>query len=241
MSDVVTLTALHRVMKAAADPQRALGTAGFFKTGQGEYGERDKFLGIAVPVLRRIVRAHRELQPSDRLELLRSGWHEERLVALLLLVDAHARGSAAEKAALHREYLANTAFVNNWDLVDTPAAELVGTHIAASGTTTLERLARSASLWERRIAIVATLATIRADNFAPTLMIAERLEGDREDLIHKAVGWMLREVGKRDVAVLRGYLNNHGATMPRTTLRYAIERMDPADRTAYMSRKLRAC
>ena len=222
-------------MKAAADPERAIGVAGFFKTGPGDYGEGDRFLGIRVPDLRRIVRAHRGLPREDVFELLRSAWHEERLVALMLLVDAHERGTPTVRKALHRDYLANTAFVNNWDLVDTSAPELVGSHVAEGGTKLIEKLAKSASLWERRIAIVATLTTIREHDFAPTLLIAERLAGDRHDLIHKAVGWMLREVGKRDLAVLRQYLDTHAATMPRTSLRYAIERMDADERREYMA------
>ena len=231
------LAALRQDMRSAADPRRAIGTATFFKTGPGQYGEGDKFLGITVPDLRRIARAHRELPSTDRLELLRSPWHEERAVALMLLVDAHERASATEKTRLHREYLAHTEWINNWDLVDASAAEMVGTHVVAKGTALIEKLARSNSLWERRIAIVATFATIRANDFAPTLMIADRLEGDSHDLIHKAVGWLLREVGKRDIAVLRGYLEAHAATMPRTSLRYAIERMDVGERRVYMAMK----
>jgi 3-methyladenine DNA glycosylase AlkD len=232
-----SLAALRRDMKAAADPVRGIGTASFFKTRPGEYGEGDKFLGITVPDLRRIARAHRELPSADRLTLLRSPWHEERAVALMLLVDAHERASQRDQAVLHREYLANTAFVNNWDLVDASAAEMVGTHVAAKGTALIEKLARSKSLWERRIAIVATFAPIRANDFAPTVLIAERLLADPQDLIHKAVGWLLREVGKRDISVLRGFLELHAATMPRTALRYAIERMDVPERHAYMARK----
>lgn len=155
-------------MKSAADPARAIGTAGFFKTGPGEYGEGDKFLGITVPEARRIARAHRDLQAADRLTLLHSPWHEERAVALMLLVDAHAR---------------------------------------------------------------------RANDFAPTVLIAERLLGDAHDLIHKAVGWLLREVGKRDLATLRRFLDDHAATMPRTVLRYAIERLHASERADYMGRK----
>jgi 3-methyladenine DNA glycosylase AlkD len=232
-----TLAALRRDLKAAADPERAAGTAGFFKTGPGEYGEGDKFLGIRVPELRRIVRAHRELSRADTLSLLKSPWHEERLAALMLLVDAHQHGTRSERGVLHRDYLANTEWINNWDLVDASAGELVGSHIAARGTARIETLSLSKSLWERRIAIVATLFTIRNDDFAPTLLIAERLLGDQHDLIHKAVGWMLREVGKRDAAVLRRFLDAHAATMPRTALRYAIERLKASERSDYLRRK----
>jgi 3-methyladenine DNA glycosylase AlkD len=232
-----SLASLRRALKAASDPMRAVGVAGFFKTGPGEYGEGDKFLGINVPELRRITRAHRDLARADTLKLLRSQWHEERLAALMIMVDAHQRAAARAQAVLRQDYLANTAFVNNWDLVDSSAPELVGTHVLAAGARSIQKLAKAASLWERRIAIVATLTTIRADEFAPTLMVADLLDGDAHDLIHKAVGWMLREVGKRDIAVLRGYLDAHAATMPRTSLRYAIERMEIDERLGYMARR----
>ncbi|MES2176280.1 MAG: DNA alkylation repair protein [Gemmatimonadota bacterium] len=232
-----TLKGIRTILRSSGDPQRALGTARFFKTGRGEYGEGDKFLGIRVPDLRRIVRAHRGLSLADTLALLQSGWHEERAVALLLLVDAHARGSATEKRQIHREYLANTRYINNWDLVDSSAGEIVGSHVPERGTGFLEKLARSNSLWERRIAMIATFWSIKHDDFAPTLRIAEQLLDDEHDLIHKAVGWMLREAGNRDVTVLRAFLDTHAATMPRTALRYAIERLGPDDRRRYMGAK----
>ena len=236
----MTLRALRSAIRAEADPARAAFVAGFFKTGPGQYGEGDNFLGIAVPVLRRIAREHRELSLQDTLTLLRSSWHEERAVALIILVEAHNRGTEKERVAIHRAYLANTAHVNNWDLVDAAAGDLVGSHIPERGMPMLERLAKSPSLWERRIAIVATFWTIRHDNFAPTLAIAERLMNDGHDLLHKAIGWMLREVGKRDPAVLRAFLEIHAATMPRTALRYAIERMAPAERKDFMGRRARS-
>jgi 3-methyladenine DNA glycosylase AlkD len=229
------LSALRAEIRALADPVRAIGVARFFKTGPGQYGEGDRFLGIRVPDLRRVARTYRDLPSDEALRLLSSAWHEERLVALIILVAAHERGTRAERQRIHRAYLANTAYVNNWDLVDSSAGALVGFDIERSGTRLIERLARSKSVWERRIAIVATFYTIKRNDFAPTLSIAERLLGDSHDLIHKAVGWMLREVEKRDGPVARRFLDQHAATMPRTALRYAIERMPVAERKRYLA------
>jgi 3-methyladenine DNA glycosylase AlkD len=238
--DALRLVALRNIrasIQALADPERAKGVARFFKTGPGDYGEGDRFRGIRVPDLRRLARANRDLPLADVLALLHSKWHEERLVALLILVDAHERGTSALQLKIHRAYLANTAYVNNWDLVDASAEQLVGCHIAESGTKLIERLVRSKSLWERRIAMIATFHTIKQNEFAPTLLIAERLLDDEHDLMHKAVGWMLREVGKRDEKIERAFLDRHAMHMPRTALRYAIERFPNADRRRYLARK----
>jgi 3-methyladenine DNA glycosylase AlkD len=226
---------VRATVRALGDPVRAAGVALFFKTGPGDYGEGDQFLGIYVPDLRRAARAARGLSHEETLTLLRSAWHEERLLALMLLVDAHERGTEKQRVTIHRAYLANTRFVNNWDLVDASARALVGPHIVRAGTRLIERLAKSASLWERRIAIVATHHTIMLDEYQPTLTIAEHLLDDEHDLIHKAVGWMLREVGKRDVTTLRAFLRAHATTMPRTALRYAIERFPEAERKRYLA------
>lgn len=231
-----TLAAFRREIAAAGDPARAAGVARFFKTGKGEYGEGDKFLGITVPQLRVLARSGRGLSLENTLRLLRSPWHEERAVALMLLVDAHDRGSPAERRAIHRAYLANTKYVNNWDLVDMSAPELVGQHIAEHGTRVVERLAKSRLLWDRRIAMVATHRTTRDGDTGPAVLIAERLLGDEHDLMHKAVGWMLREVGKRSPETLRAFLRKHAASMPRTALRYSIERFAPEERKRWLGR-----
>jgi 3-methyladenine DNA glycosylase AlkD len=228
---------LRATIRAAADPARAAGAVRFFKTAPGQYGANDKFLGVTVPALRKIARANRALSPADRMTLLQSLWHEERLLALLLLVDAHHRAEPSEQLSLHKEYLANTEYVNSWDLVDSSADELVGSHIGMKGMRMLERLARSSSLWERRIAIIATFHTTKRNDFAPTLAIAERLLDDEHDLIHKAVGWMLREIGNRDLDVERAFLDRHASTMPRTALRYAIEKFGDAERRRYLGMK----
>ena len=232
-----SLTTVRHATRERANEDHARVAQSFFKTAPGQYGHGDRFLGIRVPVIRSIARAHRALSLADTLTLLESPWHEERLLALVLLVGAHERGDEATRLAIHRAYLARTKFINNWDLVDCSAGQIVGTHIAGKGTAFLQTLARSKSLWERRIAIIATFATIRAGEFAPTLLIAEQLLGDEHDLIHKAVGWMLREVGKRDGTAARRFLDRFGATMPRTALRYAIERFEPAERKRYLALK----
>ncbi len=231
----VSLAAIRREVRALGDASRAEGVARFFKTGPGEYGEGDRFLGITVPTLRKVARRARGLSLDDCVKLLHSEWHEERLLALLVMVDAHERGAQKEKDAIRRAYLANTKYINNWDLVDASAGEIVGHDVARIGTQTIERLVKSESLWERRIAMIATFYGIKRDELEPALRMAEHLLADEHDLIHKAVGWMLREVGKRDLDVLRAFLREHAATMPRTALRYAIERMSVAERKRFMA------
>ena len=230
-----TLAALRADLMALADPDYATHSLRFFKTGPGQYGEGDKFLGLTVPEMRTIVRKYRGLDDEGALELLASPWHEERLVALLLLVQGYKRGDERRRQTIHRAYLANTRWINNWDLVDLSAEHVVGPHIDAGEIALLERLARSKNLWERRIAIVATFHFIKRDEFRPTLKIATMLLQDSHDLIHKAVGWMLREVGKRDRSTLDGFLKKHYHTMPRTMLRYAIERHPETLRKRYLA------
>jgi 3-methyladenine DNA glycosylase AlkD len=208
----------------------------YFRTGPGEYGEGDRFLGIRIPALRALVREYRGMAVDEAAALLRSPWHEARLLALLLLVDAYARGGAETREAAYRLYLASTAYINNWDLVDSSAPHVVGKHLEGRDRSVLDRLARSESLWERRIAILATQHFIRRGDFGTTLHVAEMLVDDRHDLIHKAVGWMLREVANRDRETAESFLRRHHATMPRTMLRYAIEKFPPGLRRHYMGR-----
>ena len=185
-------------------------------------------------MLRGLVREYRGLPPERAAELLRSPWHEARLFACLLLADAYPRGDAPAREAIYRLYLQNTRYINNWDLVDSSAPHVVGAHLQAGDRTVLEWLARSDSLWERRIAILATQHFIRRGAFGTTLRIAEMLVDDPHDLIHKAVGWMLREVGNRDRAAEEAFLVRHHRTMPRTMLRYAIEKFPPDLRESYL-------
>lgn len=230
-----SLTAVRRDIRALGSPERAKHSLRFFRTGPGEYGEGDKFLGLTVPEMRAIAKRYRDLDHDEVLELLQSEWHEERLVALLLLVDAYERGDEAGRLKIHRAYLANTRRVNNWDLVDMSAGQVVGGHLDAAEIRLLEKLARSKELWERRIAIVATFNFIKRGELAPTQRIAEILLEDTHDLIHKAVGWMLREVGKKDRKVLDAFLARHYRRMPRTMLRYAIERHPETMRKRYLA------
>jgi len=226
---------VRRALDALSDPAVAATSQRSFKTAPGEYGEGDRFLGVRVPQLRALAREHRSLPLDAVVEHLRSPWHEERLLALLILVEQHRRGTAEARERIHRAYLEHTGVVNNWDLVDTSAERLVGAHLDPGDATLLERLADSVSVWERRIAIMATFHWIKQGTFDPTLHIADRLLGDPHDLIHKAVGWMVREVGKRDPCRHEAFLDGRYRRMPRTMLRYAIERLPEARRKRYLT------
>lgn len=225
---------VERALREVADPTRAAALQWYFKTGPGQYGEGDQFLGLRVPQVRTVARQHAALSLPAIRTLLRSPWHEERQLALLVMVHQYERGTPQIRAALFRTYLANTRHINNWDLVDVSATRIVGAHLYPDGVDTLERLAQSALLWERRIAIMATAYWIAKDDFAPTLRLAHRLLHDEHDLIHKAVGWMLREVGKRDRRVEEQFLLAHASVMPRTMLRYAIEHLPPRRRAHWL-------
>lgn len=220
--------------RGMGDEDVAAHASRFFKTGPGEYGEGDQFLGIRVPVLRREVKNHHSLDLESVEALLQSELHEVRLFAALLLVAQYHRVDERARGRIYRSYLAHTRFINNWDIVDASAYKIVGPHLEHRSRHPLTRLASSSSLWERRIAIMTTLHFIRLRDFDDTLMLAQMLLDDSEDLIHKAVGWMLREVGNRDVTVLQGFLGKYYAVMPRTMLRYAIEKLPTVQRTAYL-------
>jgi 3-methyladenine DNA glycosylase AlkD len=230
-----SLKALRAELRGVGSPERGASSQRFFKTGPGEYGEGDKFLGLTVPEMRSFARKYRDLDDQSVIELLHSPWHEERLIALLLLVDRYDRGDESRRKVIHRAYLANARQINNWDLVDMSASQIVGSHLDARDISLLERLARSKNIWKRRIAIVATLYFIRRNEFLPTLRISAMLLGDSHDLIHKAVGWMLRELGKRDRPGLDKFLTKHHRRMPRTMLRYAIERHPETIRKRYLA------
>jgi 3-methyladenine DNA glycosylase AlkD len=232
----VTAADIQARLEGMGDAEHARFVAGYFRTGPGEYGEGDRFLGIRAPALRRLVREYRGVALGEMETLLRSPWHEARLFALLLMVDAFARADGAGREAIHRMYLAGTRYINNWDLVDLSAPQIVGAQLEGRDRSLLDRLARSESLWERRIAMLATLHFIRRGDFAPTLHVAEMLVDDRHDLIHKAVGWMLREVANRDRDTAESFLRRHHRTMPRTMLRYAIEKFPDDLRRHYMRR-----
>jgi 3-methyladenine DNA glycosylase AlkD len=226
------------VLLTHANPAKAEFLAVFFKTGPGEYGEGDRFLGITVPVIRRLARQFRRLSLSDCKRLLNSPYNEARLLALEILIDRYENGDAATKESIYRFYLKNRHRVNNWNLVDGSAPYIVGSHLIERDRSVLYELVRSTSLWDRRIAVVATLAFIRGGNVKDTLKLSELLLADQHDLIHKACGWMLREVGKRDQLELESFLRQHHAVMPRTMLRYAIERFPLMKRKAYLAGKI---
>ena len=226
--------AIQRELESLADPGHAAILQRFFKTGPGEYGEGDRFRGLRVPVLRKVARKYRHLSLAEAEQLLQSAFHEDRLLALLILIQRYYQGDAALRGEIHRLYLEHRSFVNNWDLVDASAPHLVGHYLRDRPKDPLTRLAASRVLWERRMAIIATFDFIKQGDYDETLRVARLLLGDPEDLIHKAVGWMLREVGKREVAVAEAFLQAHYRQMPRTMLRYAIERFPEARRQAYL-------
>jgi len=216
--------ALSAQLHALASPDTANILQRFFKTGPGQYGEGDLFLGIKIPPLRALAKQYRDADLASIAALLGSKYHEERMFALLLLMQFYATADEAGKQTAYDLYLGSTRHINNWDLVDVSAPHIVGRHLEARPRKVLQRLAKSGSLWERRIAMVSTLHFIRRNDFSDTLRIAEMLLDDGHDLMHKAVGWMLREVGKRDQRTLETFLQQHYPRLPRTALRYAIEK-----------------
>jgi 3-methyladenine DNA glycosylase AlkD len=228
------VSAIRAELRAAAEPDRVGELLRFFKTGPGEYGEGDVFLGVRLGPCRAVVKAHRDAPLEVALGLLDSRVHEERLVGVLLMVERYRR-HPEEREDVYRAYLGSTEHVDNWDLVDASAPGIVGRHLLDRPRGRLYELARSGSLWDRRIAIIATLAFIREGQLDDTFAISELLLGDREDLIHKACGWALREAGKRDEPRLVAFLERHVAAMPRTTFRYAIERLAPEERIRLMA------
>jgi 3-methyladenine DNA glycosylase AlkD len=233
-ASTLTLLDLQRELVRASDPQSARDLAMFFKTGKGEYGEGDEFCGITVPELRKIAKRYLHLRLADVNKLLRSRVHEHRFTALEILVFQFESGDESAKQKVFDFYLKHTRYINNWDLVDTSAPYIVGEHLATRPRKILYRLAKSSNIWERRIAIVATAAFIKRGDLKDTFGIAALLLKDKHDLIHKAVGWMLREAGKRSEPAMLNFLAQNYARMPRTALRYAIERLPEPQRKAIL-------
>jgi 3-methyladenine DNA glycosylase AlkD len=225
-----TRAQLERELKAAGDATRAVQVALYFKTGEGEYGEGDVFLGIPVPAMRRIALKYRALTLADLQKMLDSKIHDHRAAALEILAAQYARGNKEQRKEIVDFYLRNTSRVNNWDLVDTSARPILGEHLKSHPRKILRTLATSESLWERRIAIVSTMTLVWGGELDDAMQIAEMLLDDRHDLIHKAVGWVLREAGIEDRERLVAFLEKHYARMPRTALRYAIEHFPPGQR-----------
>lgn len=222
---------IRRELRRHADPKRAAVSKGFFKTGKGEYDEGDVFIGVTVPDSRKVAKKYVNISLDDLRDLIQSKIHEERLVGFLVLVEKYKNG---ERESAYRFYLENMRYANNWDLVDLTADKIVGDFLLDKNKSILYKLAKSDNLWERRVSIVSTFNFIKNNKFDDTLEIARILLNDRHDLIHKAVGWMLREVGKRNLKAEETFLKKHYGIMPRTMLRYAVEKFDDEKRKFYM-------
>lgn len=231
---VSTAKNIQAALKKVANPEIAKHSQGFFKTGKGEYGEGDVFLGIRVPELRKHAKYFKDAPLPEVIKLLHSHVHEERLTALLILVLQFAKADEPGRKIIYDSYLTNTQYINNWDLVDTSAHPIVGGFLNDKDRSVLKKLAKSKLIWERRIAMISTYHFIKQNDLETTFVLAEILVDDKEDLMHKAVGWMLREAGKRDRKKLEAFLDKHGKTMPRTMLRYAIEKFSKEERKAYL-------
>jgi 3-methyladenine DNA glycosylase AlkD len=227
---------IQQEIKSLANPKKAKLYQGFFKTGKGQYGEGDVFLGLTMPQTRVIAKKYfEEISLAEVQELIKSKYHEFRMCGLVILTYKYEK-FASERQEIYNFYLKNTKYINNWDLVDVTTPRIVGVHLLDKDRSILYKLATSSDLWERRIAVLATFPFIRNNNFEDCLAISEILLRDKHDLIHKAVGWMLREVGKKNQLVLEKFLEIHYKTMPRTMLRYAIEKFEEKKRGHYLGK-----
>ena len=231
-----TLSNLIKDINKLKNPQKAQLLARFFKTGKGEYGEGDVFLGLTVPRQRAIAKKYTKLTLADLRKLLNSKFHEYRLISLLILTEKYKKADNQEKNKIAGFYLKNTKKINNWDLVDLSAHKILGDYLLDKDKKIIFQLAKSENLWERRISILTTFYFIGKGEFEDSLKIAEILLNDKQDLIHKAVGWMLREIGKRDTKTLTGFLEKYYKRMPRTMLRYAIEKFDDSKRKTFLNK-----
>ncbi|MEG1162196.1 DNA alkylation repair protein [Bacteroides sp.] len=229
-------TVIRQELETYIDPIKREYLPRFFKTGKGQYGEGDRFLGVVVPNTRLVARKHREVPFEVVAELLRSEWHECRLCALLILVERFKKSDEPMRKELYEFYLLQTARVNNWDLVDLSAPAIVGEYLLDKPRKELYRLAASPLLWEQRIAVVSTITLIRNRDFIDILRLSELLLHHPHDLMQKAIGWMLREMGKRDPDLLVQFLEKWSKEMPRTMLRYSIEKFSPEERAYFMKR-----
>ncbi len=229
---MVTFTELEKELKAKINPSKAKILEKFFKISPGEYGEGDVFLGITVPETRKLAKKYSFLDIKKVEKLLHSKFHEKRLLALLIMIDKFQNENNKEK--IYNFYLKNTKHINNWDLVDSSAYKIVGEYLVNKPKDDLYKLVKSSCLWERRISIISTFSFIKNNEFKETFRIIEILLKDNHDLIHKAAGWMLREVGKRNLKAEKSFLDKHHKKMPRTMLRYAIEKFPEKERKQYL-------
>ena len=227
---------IQKDLKKLANPEKAKILQGFFKTGKGQYGEDDIFLGIVVPEQRKVAKKYSNLNLGEIKKLLSSKIHEHRLVSLFILANQYQKADKQTKKKIFNFYLKNAKNINNWDLVDLSAPNIVGDYLLNKDKSILYKLAKSKNIWEKRIAIMATFSFIRNNGFDATLKISEILLEDEHDLIHKAVGWMLRELGKRNQAIEEKFLKKYYKKMPRTMLRYAIERFSENKRKPYLGK-----
>ncbi len=233
----MTVKQIISELESYGSPESAKHSLRFFKTGEGEYGHGDIFYGTTVPEMRIIAKKYKDIFLNDIQELLKNKYHECRLVALMILVDKYRKSKAdTERKNIYDLYLENTTYINNWDLVDSSAHQIVGAYLYDKDRKILYKLAKSKDLWEKRIAIISTAHFISRNDFNDTLKISEILLNDKHDLVHKAVGWMLREVGKRNQTIEEGFLKKYHKTMPRTMLRYAIEKFDDKKKEFYMKK-----
>jgi 3-methyladenine DNA glycosylase AlkD len=235
-----TARSVSQLLRRHSDPLRAILSGRYFKTGPGQYAEGDRFIGVTVPRQRLVAAKYRQLPLAEIKRLITSKIHEERLTALLVLVYQYENGTPEERNTIYKFYLQHTHHINNWDLVDTSAPYIIGPWLEhdPEAQSKLQKLAASKLIWERRIAVLATFYFIKAGQYRISLELAEQLLSDPHDLIHKAVGWMLREIGKRDVTTLRQFLATHYRRMPRIMLRYAIEHFEAAERQRYLKGQL---
>lgn len=220
-----------------ANPEKATFLQRFFKTGPGQYAEGDVFLGLVVPLTRSIAKANKQTPLSELQLLMESEYHEARLCALLIVMEQFKKASQTERKALFDFYIKNASRINNWDLVDVTCPHVVGVYLLDKDRSLLYELAESDNLWEQRIAMVSTVTFIRNREYTDTLALAERLMTHTHDLMHKAVGWMLREVGKKDRATLTDFLEQYATQLPRTSLRYAIEHYPEEQRQYFLKKK----
>lgn len=231
----MTYKEAHAALLKVANKQKRATLQRFFKTGKGEYGEGDKFIGVMVPSVRKLSKQFNQLSLSHIQKLLFSPYNEERLLGILILIDQFQKSPEEIKEKIYRFYLKNLRNVNNWNLVDGSAPYIMGPYLENRSRNILYKFIKSNNIWERRIAILSTFHFIRGHDFTDTLKIIKILLNDKHDLIHKASGWMLREIGKRDIKVLETFLDNQHRKMPRTMLRYAIERFPKEKRMAYLT------
>jgi 3-methyladenine DNA glycosylase AlkD len=232
----MTAAFIEKQLTDCSSPEKKAFFPYFFKTGKGQYGEGDQFLGVVVPNIRKVAKANTELPFSELEKLLDNSYHECRMCALLILVERFKKAKEEERKGIVEFYLSHTERINNWDLVDLSAKYILGEYLVGKNRDVLYCLTDSSLLWEQRIAVVATLAFIQRNDFTDILAISEKLLDHPHDLMHKAVGWMLRETGKRDKNALTGFLDRHRQAMPRTMLRYAIEKFPPEERAYYMKK-----